>query len=110
MTRRKNHFKFTEKKNSKKGIAALLLALIMAGLYVLFLYYGCKSGGKLSVYYGSGGIFALFGAFAALVMSLQSLKEENSFQFFPRLATFVSFLAFAGWGGTYALGFMEFLG
>lgn len=106
MARRRNHFKFTQKKHSKKGILALGIALVMLMIYAAILIYSYQSREELSVYFGSVGIFALLGAGTALVLALQSLGEENSFHFFPRLAAFVSFLAFMGWGGTYLLGFL----
>ena len=45
------------------------------------------------------------GAIVTLTLSVQSMREENSFRFFPRLALIVSVLALVCWGGTYLMGF-----
>lgn len=88
-------------------MVALALSCVLLGVYVLFIWTSYGNQGTLSVYYGSAGVFALLVCLVALVLALQSLGEENSFRLFPRAAFFVSLLALAGWGGTYALGFLH---
>jgi hypothetical protein len=41
-----------------------------------------------------------------LVIAAGSLKEEDSFPFFPRAGVVLSILAMVCWIGTYALGFV----
>lgn len=106
LTRKKrNRYKFTEKKHSKKGIAAFIAALVILALYIVFLILAFRGNGSLSTYYGSAGVFAMLGAVITLILAIQSMREENSFQFFPRLALLVSFFASVCWISTYVMGF-----
>lgn len=106
MGRRGNYFKFTGKTHSKKGIAAFILSALLLVVYGLIVGLAYLDDGGLSMYYGSIGICALIVSFVSFVLAVQSLGEENSFQFFPRIATFVSIITLAGWVGTYVLGFL----
>ncbi len=103
--RRRNRYKFTEKTHSKKGIAAFSAALLLCAAYLCFLLLAFQRKGGLSLYYGSAGVLAMAGAIVTLTLSVQSMREENSFRFFPRLALIVSVLALVCWGGTYLMGF-----
>lgn len=104
--RRRNHYKFTEKVHSKKGILALVIAAALLTVYVIFVYQAFLCAGNLSAYYGSGGIFAMFISLATFVLAIQSTMEENSFQILPRVAVFVSFVISVCWIGTYVIGFI----
>lgn len=104
--RRRNRFKFTEKKQSKKGIAAFSLAAVCEIFYGVFVYYSYKENGNLSMYFGSAGILIFAVAFVAFVLSMRSLFEEDSFKTFPRLAIIMSLIALLSWGGTYVRGFL----
>lgn len=104
--RRRNYFKFTEKTHSKKGIAAFILSALLLVVYGLVIGLAYRYDGGLSMYYGSIGICALIISFVSVVLAVQSLGEENSFQFFPRLAVFFSVITLVSWGGTYVLGFL----
>ena len=59
--KRKNHYKFTRKKRSKRGMlaSALAAASIFALFYMVMLSF--RQNGNGSVYLGSAGIFALAG-------------------------------------------------
>ena len=85
--RKRNRYKFTEKKQSKKGIAALVVAILIEIVYIVFLNAAFRGDGNLSMYYGSAGI---------LMLGMT----------FPRLAVFFSLIALISWGGTYAAGFI----
>jgi hypothetical protein len=76
-------------------------------MYLVFIYLSYKVGGKLSAYYGSFGFLAMIGAIVALVMSLPTLKEEDSFSLFPQLALLTSVLSSICWVGTYISGFIR---
>lgn len=104
--KRKKGYKFTEKKHSKRGIAATVTAVLLLSVYVTFLVLSFRGAGSLSVYYGSAGVFAMLLSFAGVVFAAGSMREENSFQFFPRLGLFLSMLSVACWVGTYTLGWM----
>lgn len=104
--RRKKNYKFTEKTHSKRGIFATVLALMLLVLYGVFLYLAFWGDGNLSAYYGSAGVLAMLVSLVCMVLAAGSMREENSFQFFPRLGLLLSLADVACWVGTYALGWM----
>ena len=104
--RGRNRYKFTEKVHSKKGIVALSMAVVLLVLYVMIIYRAFSSSVRLSAYYGSAGIFSMIVSLVTFVLAIQSTMEEDSFQFFPRMAAVVSFVVSVCWIGTYVIGFM----
>ena len=105
--RKRNSYKFTEKTHSKRAMISLGIAGCTLLMYLIFIYLSYKVGGKLSAYYGSFGFLAMIGAVTALVMSLPTLKEEDSFTFYPKLALIASALSSICWVGTYISGFIR---
>lgn len=105
--RRRRSYKFTEKRHSKLAIASCVLAALSLVCYLVFVYLSYCAGGNLSTYYGSFGVLAMLVAMVALGMSVPTIKEENSFQLFPRLAMIVSVIATLLWLGTYVEGFIR---
>lgn len=104
--RKRNRYKFTEKKQSKKGIAALVVAILIEIIYIFFLNTAIRTNGGLSMYFGSVGILMLGISLADFGFAIRSLFDEESFMTFPRLAVFFSLIAVISWGGTYAAGFI----
>ncbi len=104
--RKRNRYKFTEKKQSKRGIASLIVAAISEIIYIIFLNAAYRGNGNLSMYYGSAGILMLGISLADFGFAIRSLFDEDSFMTFPRLAVFFSFIAMVSWGGTYVMGFV----
>ena len=104
--RRRGRYKFTEKKHSKRGIAALIIAILMIVTFFVFISMAFKENGTLSTYFGSAGVFAMLFSVVSFIMAVGSLKEETSFPLFPRLSTFVSLLAMGCWVGIYISGFL----
>ena len=105
MGRRKN-YKFTEKSQSVKGIISFGIAVVCVLLYLVFVYLSFRNAGNLSAYYGSIGVLAMFFSVVALIASVTSLREEDTFKLFSRLGIGISILAVLLWGGTYVMGFM----
>lgn len=103
---RKKGYKFTEKTHSKLGIAAVVLAFILLAAYGTFVYLAFVGDGNLPVYYGSAGVLAMLVSFVGVVLAVRSMREENSFQLFPRMGLLLSLLDVVCWVGTYALGWM----
>ena len=103
--KRKNHYKFTGKKNSKRGMLACFLAAasIFAMNYMIMTSFWQKGNG--SVYLGSAGILALFGGLAAFIQAVKSLREEDVFRGIPIASMILSLLASGGWIALYAVGF-----
>lgn len=106
MGRKGRSYKFTEKSHSKKAIAALTVSSVLLVLYLVFVYLAYKGDGGLSTYYGSVGVMAMLLSVIALIVSVTTFFEEDSFQSVPRLAFLTSLLSSAGWVGTYVIGFL----
>lgn len=105
--RRRERFKFTEKTHSKIGIVttAVSTALLIAYFVVLRLAFLREDG--LSLYFGSMGVAAMILSVCCVGFAIMSLREENSFMLFPRIAIVTAVLAVLSWGGTYVMGFMQ---
>lgn len=102
--RRHSSYKFTEKKHSKRGMAATGLAAVLLLIYIIFVNLAFRADGNLSMYYGSVGVMAILISVAAAVTAVTSLREEDSFKLFPRLGLGLSILSMGCWIGTYAMG------
>lgn len=106
MRKKRKSYKFTEKKHSKRGVISFLMASLILAIYSGFIYQSYKGGGNVSAYYGGFGVMTMCVSFVTLVISATSLKEEDSFQLFPRLSLGVSILSVICWTGTYIMGFI----
>ena len=102
--RRRRGYKFTEKTHSKRGIAVSILALGLFIWYLIFVGLAVRGDGQLSAYYGSAGVIAMLIAFISLVVSILSLREEDTFKVFPRFGFALSLIDIICWLGTYAWG------
>lgn len=105
-TRHKRGYKFTDKKQSKRGIAAWILSVISLGVLIAVIACSFQDGGNGSMYLGSAGVSSMFVGVIALFNAIVSLREENSYRFFPYLATVCSFLAVGVWAALYIVGFL----
>ncbi len=100
----KRNYKFTRKKQSKRGIFAFLLSLLSAASFAVVIFLSFREGGKGSMYLGSAGVTSMVFSMLALILSIISLREENSFKLFPYLATVSSFLMTGIWIVVYVAG------
>ena len=91
--RRKYGYKFTEKTQSKKGIAAFFLAVLSIAIFIYVIVNSFHRGGNGSMYLGSAGVSSMLVALVAVVLAVMSLREEESFKLFPYMSTVLSFLA-----------------
>ncbi len=107
MVRRRRTYKFTEKTHSKKAMVSAGMSSVSLLMYFVFIFLSYKAGGNLSTYYGGFGFLAMVVAVTGLVVSLMTLKEEDSFTLFPRIALVTSVLSSLFWVGTYILGFVR---
>ncbi len=100
----KRRIQFTEKTRSRRAVIAMILS--GGSLLGLALCVGisAKSEGTSSAYIGSAGIFLFLLSLAGLVVSILSLREENSFPILPRVSCFLSVVVCAAWIGLYAWG------
>lgn len=104
--RSRNHYKFTKKRHSKRGMFACLLAAasIFALIYMILVSFWQK--GNAGIYLGSAGILALMAALAAFVESIKSIREEDTFRRLPTISVLFSILASGAWIAVYAIGFL----
>ena len=107
MGRRRRSYKFTEKTHSKKAIVSFVLAAVTLVTYFVFVYLSYQAAGQLSAYFGAFGVLAMLIAVVALVLSITTLKEEDSFTLFPKMAMITSVLSTLLWIGNYVQGFMR---
>ena len=63
-------YKFTEKTLSKRGITALVLALLSLVSFVVMVVLAFRSAGNLSIYIACYGILAFFAALAAVILAI----------------------------------------
>ncbi len=102
--RRKNAYKFGDKKHSKRGKISLALAVLSLLAGVGMVVISVQEGGAANEYIGSAGMFSLIVSIVSLLMGLVSLGEE-SYKLFPVLGSICSGLVVAGWTAIYVLGF-----
>ena len=105
-TRHKRGYKFTDKKQSKRGIIAWILSVLSLAVLVAVIVCSFQNGGNGSMYLGSAGVSSMLVGLIALFNAVVSLREENSYRFFPYLATVCSFLAVGAWAALYVVGFL----
>lgn len=104
--RRRRTYKFTEKTHSKKGAAALALALLSLAVFASVVLESFRSRGGGSLYLGSAGVASMLLAVAAMILALSSFGDENSYKGFPFAGFLCSFLASGVWIALYVTGFM----
>lgn len=104
--RRRGNYKFTEKTQSKRGIAGFVAAAVSIGIFVYVVWNSYSHDGAGSMYLGSAGVASMILSIAAFVVSVMSLKEENSFKLFPYLAVICSGLSLGTWIALYVMGFI----
>ncbi len=102
--KRKNAYKFGDKKHSKRGEVSLALALLSLLSGVAMVGVSVQNGGNVNVYVGCAGLFSLMVSVVSLLIGLISLGED-SYKIFPVLGSVCSGLALLGWVAIYALGF-----
>lgn len=107
MRRRRRSYKFTEKTHSKRAMISFGLAAVTLVTYLVFVYLSYQAAGQLSTYYGGFGVLAMLVAIVSVGLSITTLKEEDSFALFPRLAMITSVLSTLLWVGNYVQGFMR---
>ena len=84
--KRRGNYKFTEKTQSKRGIAGFVIAALSIGIFIYVVWNSYTHKGAGSMYLGSAGVTSMLLSIVGLVLSVKSLKEEDSFKLFPYLA------------------------
>ena len=101
---RYGNYKFTEKTQSKKGIIGFLLAAVSIGIFIYVVWNSYSNRGDGSMYLGSAGVASMILSVVAVVISVMSLKEEDSFKLFPYLAMICSGVSCGTWIMLYIMG------
>lgn len=104
--RHRNSYKFTDKTQSKRGLLAFFLAVVSIVILIVVILESFYAGGNGTMYLGSAGVSSMLLSLVAFVIALLSLREENSYKFFPYLATVLSFVAAGFWIALYVIGFL----
>ena len=104
--RHRSGYKFTDKTQSKRGMLAFVLAVVSNAIFVAVIVLSFQNRGNGSMYLGSAGVCSMLLSLVSFVLAILSLGEENSYKFFPYMATVLSFLAVGIWIALYAVGFM----
>lgn len=107
MRRRRRSYKFTEKTHSKKAMIVFGIATVTLVTYFVFVYLSYQAAGQLSPYFGAFGVLAMLVAMVMVGLSITTLKEEDSFVLFPRMAIVTSVLSTLLWLGNYMQGFVR---
>ena len=79
---KRKHYKFTDKKVSRRGMGSTALFLVSAVMIVYGIYLSFKAHGNGGMIVGVMGTGSFFAATAGLVLGLNSLKDENVFHTF----------------------------
>ena len=104
--RRRGNYKFTEKKQSKRGIIATCIAMVSIGIFAYVVWNSYSHEGAGSMYLGSAGVASMLLSVVAFVYAVLSVREEDSFKLFPYLGLICSFLSMGTWIGLYVIGFV----
>ena len=76
--RKRGNYKFTEKTQSKRGIAGFVIAAVSIGIFAYVVWNSYIHEGAGSMYLGSAGVASMLLSIVAFVLSVMSLKEEDS--------------------------------
>ncbi len=89
MARRRKHrirdIKFSEQNHSKPGIASVVLAICSWVCFPVMLHLSLKASGESGVRIGAIGCVAILLALLALILAIVGVKDEDTYQFFPKL-------------------------
>lgn len=102
--KKRGNYKFTEKTQSKRGIAGFAIAAVSIGILSYVVWNSFSHEGAGSMYLGSAGVTSMLLSVVAVVVSVMSLGEEDSFKLFPYLGTFCSGMVLAAWIALYVIG------
>lgn len=79
---KRRHYKFTNKKTSKRGISSVILFVAAAGLLGYGIYLSFLAHGNGDSIVGILGTIGLISATAGFFIGLNSIKDENVFHTF----------------------------
>lgn len=104
--KKRKNYKFTEKRHSGPGVAALVFAFVPLLLFFYAVAVSYQNGGNADERIGCVGIAAILAAILTLKVSIQEVRKENVIKRIPVAGTVLSVLMLAGWTAVYVLGWM----
>ncbi|MCM1092312.1 MAG: DUF6142 family protein [Muribaculum sp.] len=90
--KRKNYI-FTNRRHSKRAIMAAILGIISNASLVIVLYLSYLSGGAVPLNYGLTGLLAAVFSMVGLVLGVLTVRDKDTFKFFPVLGTILNLAA-----------------
>ena len=90
---RRAGYKFTNKKNPLKGVAAFILGVIALGSLILAIYLTFQNQGVAPLQYAIAVILSIVMAIAGMVCGIMSCLEKDIFKLFPILGVVLNLLA-----------------
>ena len=90
---RRAGYKFTNKKNPIKGVAAFILGVIALGSLILAIYLTFQNQGVAPLQYAIAVILSIVMAIAGMVCGIMSCLEKDIFKLFPILGVVLNLLA-----------------
>lgn len=85
--RRTRKFKFTEKKQSVKGLLSVVFDIAAIVTMADAVMVSVAAGGKADLYIGSRGVLALILSAAGLILGIAGIREKDVFQAVPKGGT-----------------------
>lgn len=104
--KRRKNYKFTEKKHSGAGTAALVLSIVPLALFFYAVALSYSKGGHADEKTGCIGIAAVLAALMTLRISVREARKENVIKKVPVAGAILSVLMLAGWTAIYVLGWI----
>ncbi len=97
-------YKFTDKKQSKRGMVSSALFLVAAILLIIGIYIAYSAKGKAGMSVGVLGIFSFLVSISGFGVGLKSFKDENVFFLFPWIGTVGNAVIWIGIGAIILIG------
>ena len=94
MKKKKNYI-FTNKKNSKRAVMAVILGVISLVSLGVVVFLSGLSGGSAKINYGFTGLLAAVFSLICLLLGVVTVQNKDYYRLFPVLGILLNFLALA---------------
>ncbi len=105
-TRANRNYKFTEKKQSRRGMAALAFAFAPLLLFFYTVSVSYMRGGQAPEWVGCIGVGAVIVSLLTLRVSVGEARKEKVIKKTPVMGAVLSSLMLAGWIAVYIIGWI----
>ena len=102
--RTSKNYKFTKKKHSGLGVAALVLSCVPLILFIYAVTFSFMEGGNAPEKIGCIGLAAVLLSVWTLWVSVKEAGKENVIKKVPIAGAVMSVLMILGWGAVYVIG------